>query len=99
MKALSEYFLMLVFTLLLNRVHVFVNFMFKLCGQRKLHGSERVRVRAKVNDNRPRTNFHLNYPKLSPFQNTPSPRKANKQTNKQTNKLLYGWRAVQASEN
>ena len=30
MKALSEYFLMVVFTLLLNRVHVFANFMFNL---------------------------------------------------------------------
>ena len=28
MKALGEYFLMVVFTLLLNRVYVFVNFMF-----------------------------------------------------------------------
>ena len=28
MKALDEYFLMVVFTLLLNRVHVFANFMF-----------------------------------------------------------------------
>ena len=30
MKALAEYFLMVVFTLLLNRVHVFANFMFNL---------------------------------------------------------------------
>ena len=30
MKALDEYFLMVVFTLLLNTVHVFVNFMFNL---------------------------------------------------------------------
>ena len=30
MKALDEYFLMVVFTLLLNRVHVFANFMFNL---------------------------------------------------------------------
>ena len=29
MKALDEYFLMVVFTLLLNRVRVFANFMFK----------------------------------------------------------------------
>ena len=28
MKALDEYFLVVVFTLLLNRVHVFANFMF-----------------------------------------------------------------------
>ena len=28
MKALDEYFLMVVFTLLLNRVHVFASFMF-----------------------------------------------------------------------
>ena len=28
MKALDEYFLVVVFTLLLNRVHVFENFMF-----------------------------------------------------------------------
>ena len=30
MKALDVYFLMVVFTLLLNRVHVFANFMFNL---------------------------------------------------------------------
>ena len=30
MKALDEYFLMVVFTLLLNKVHVFANFMFNL---------------------------------------------------------------------
>ena len=30
MKALDEYFLMVVFMLLLNRVHVFANFMFTL---------------------------------------------------------------------
>ena len=30
MKVLDEYFLMVVFTLLLNRVHVFANFMFNL---------------------------------------------------------------------
>ena len=30
MKALDEYFLIVVFTLLLNRVHVFVNFMFNM---------------------------------------------------------------------
>ena len=30
MKAVDEYFLMVVFTLLLNRVHVFGNFMFNL---------------------------------------------------------------------
>ena len=30
MKALDEYFLMVVFTLLLNRVHVFANFMSNL---------------------------------------------------------------------
>ena len=30
MKALDEYFLMVVFTLLLNRDQVFVNFMFNL---------------------------------------------------------------------
>ena len=30
MKALDEYFLMVVFTLLLNRVNVFTNFMFNL---------------------------------------------------------------------
>ena len=30
MKALDEYFLMVVFTLLLNRVHVFANFMLNL---------------------------------------------------------------------
>ena len=30
MKALDEYFLMVVFTLLLNRVHVFAIFMFNL---------------------------------------------------------------------
>ena len=30
MKALDEYFLMVVFTLLLNRLHVFANFMFHL---------------------------------------------------------------------
>ena len=30
MKALDEYILMVVFMLLLNRVHVFVNFMFNL---------------------------------------------------------------------
>ena len=29
-KALEEHFLMVVFTLLLNRVHVFANFMFNL---------------------------------------------------------------------
>ena len=33
MKALDEYFLMMVFTLLLNRVHVFVNFMFNMNSQ------------------------------------------------------------------
>ena len=32
MKALDEYFLMVVFTLLLNRVHVFADFVF---GQRQ----------------------------------------------------------------
>ena len=30
MKALHEYFLVVLFTLLLNRVHVFANFMFNL---------------------------------------------------------------------
>ena len=35
MKALDEYFLMLVFTLLLNRVHVFANFMFYLNRETK----------------------------------------------------------------
>ena len=30
MKALDKYFLMVVFTLLLNTVHVFTNFMFSL---------------------------------------------------------------------
>ena len=30
MKALSEYFLLVVFTLLLNRLHVFANFIFNL---------------------------------------------------------------------
>ena len=35
MKALDEYFLMAVFTLLLNRVHVFAIFMFKF-GQRNM---------------------------------------------------------------
>ena len=30
MKALNEYFLMVVFTLLLNKVHVFATFMFNL---------------------------------------------------------------------
>ena len=30
MKALDEYFLMVVFTLLLNAVHVFANFMFNV---------------------------------------------------------------------
>ena len=30
MKALDEYFLMVVFTLLLSKVHVFANFMFNL---------------------------------------------------------------------
>ena len=34
MKALDEYFLMVVFMLLLNVVHVFANFMFKLFEQR-----------------------------------------------------------------
>ena len=37
MKALDEYFLMVVFTLLLNGVHVFANFLFNL----DRHGSER----------------------------------------------------------
>ena len=36
MKSLNEYFQMVVFTSLLNKVHVFANFMFKL----KEHGSE-----------------------------------------------------------
>ena len=40
MKALNEYFLMVVFTLLLNRVHVFAIFMFNF--DRKKHGSQRV---------------------------------------------------------
>ena len=35
MKALNEYFLMVVFTLLLNRFHVFAIFMFKF-GQRNM---------------------------------------------------------------
>ena len=35
MKALDEYFLMVMFTLLLNRVHVFANFIF---------GSEKVKL-------------------------------------------------------
>ena len=39
MKALSEYFLMVVFTLLLSKVHVFANFMFNL--NRETIGSER----------------------------------------------------------
>ena len=38
MKALDEYFLMVVFMLLLNRVHVFANVMFNL----EKHGSEKV---------------------------------------------------------
>ena len=33
MKALDEYFLMVVFTLLLKRVHVFAKFMFNLKGE------------------------------------------------------------------
>ena len=33
MKALNEYFLIVVFALLLNRVHVFANFMFNLDGE------------------------------------------------------------------
>ena len=41
MKALDEYFLMVVFTLLLNEVHVFAIFMFNL--DRETHGSERVK--------------------------------------------------------
>ena len=40
MNALDEYILMLVFTLLLNRVHVFGNFVFNL---KEEHGSERIR--------------------------------------------------------
>ena len=40
MKALDEYFLSVAFTLLLNRVNVFANFMFSWTEQ---HGSERVR--------------------------------------------------------
>ena len=39
MKALDEYFLMVVSTLLLNAVHVFANFIFKF-----EHGSERINV-------------------------------------------------------
>ena len=38
MKALDEYILMVVFMLLLNRVHVFANVMFNL----EKHGSEKV---------------------------------------------------------
>ena len=41
-KALAEYFLMLVFILLLNRVHVFANFMFTILN--KKHGSKRVNI-------------------------------------------------------
>ena len=37
MKALDEYFLMVVFTLLLNRVHVFANLIF---NSTEKHGSE-----------------------------------------------------------
>ena len=40
MKALNESFLMEVFTLLQNRVHVFANFMFILTEK---HGGERVK--------------------------------------------------------
>ena len=36
MKALDEYFLMVVFTLLLNGVHDFANFMFSHFGQRNM---------------------------------------------------------------
>ena len=36
MKALDEYYLMVVFMLLLNRFHVFANFMFKLFGHGEL---------------------------------------------------------------
>ena len=41
MKALDEYFLMVVFTLLLKRVHVFAIFMFNLAEK---DGSERDKV-------------------------------------------------------
>ena len=43
MKALDEYILMVVFTLLLNRVHVFANFMSNLNSELK-HDSKRVKV-------------------------------------------------------
>ena len=39
MKALDEYFQMVAFTLLLNTVHVFVNFMFHFQNR---HGTERL---------------------------------------------------------
>ena len=42
MKALDKYFLMVVFTLLQNRVHVFANFMFNF-GQRN-NGNERIKT-------------------------------------------------------
>ena len=42
MKALNKYFLMVVFTLLLNKVNVFANFMFNL--DREEHGSETVNI-------------------------------------------------------
>ena len=45
MKALDEYFLMVVFTLLLNRVHVLANFMFNLKRNMTVKGSRSKRQR------------------------------------------------------
>ena len=47
MKALNEYFLLVVFTLFLNRLFVFAIFMFNLD---KKHGRERVKSFSKVNN-------------------------------------------------
>ena len=50
-KALNEYFLMVVFMLLLKGVHVFANFMFNL-NRQKLQEEGQGRIKAEISEDK-----------------------------------------------